>query len=144
MKHRFLVVLSVLCGLALAAPLFAHHGATRWERDKTATISGQVRQFDWQNPHPLLLLDVKNDAGVVETWAIEFHPPGVMNRGLGWTRSTFKPGDQVKVYGHPEKANLPLTNGFKSLRPLKVTFSNGAVHTVDPPGAGKIEQAGGY
>jgi Family of unknown function (DUF6152) len=81
-----------------------------------------------------LLVDVKNDKGVVETWAVEFHPPNVMNRGLGWTHNTFKPGDQVTIYGHPEKKSVPLVNGMKSLRPVKVTMASGQEVTVDPPG----------
>ena len=140
---RVLLPLTVAMITASVA-LFAHHGATRWEREKTTTISGEVKQFDWLNPHPVLLLNVKNAEGNVEVWEIEFHPPGVMNRSLGWTRKTFQPGDQVKVFGHPEKPGVALPSGYKSLRPVKVTFSNGQVHTVDPPGAGKIEQTEGY
>jgi hypothetical protein len=144
MKKKLLPLLSSTVALfALSVSLFAHHGATRWERDKWATISGEVKQFDWLNPHPVLLLNVKNAEGNVEIWEIGFHPPGVMNRGLGWTRKTFLPGDQVKIYGHPEKPGLALPSGYKSLRPVKVTFSDGREHIVDPPGA-KQGQAGGY
>jgi hypothetical protein len=82
----------------------------------------------------LLLVDVKNDKGEVETWAVEFHPPNVMSRGVGWNHSTFKPGDQVTINGHPEKKSVPIVNGMKSLRPVKVTMPGGQVVTVDPPG----------
>jgi hypothetical protein len=63
-----------------------------------------------------------------------FHPPNVMSRGVGWNHSTFKPGDQVTIYGHPEKKSVPIVNGMKSLRPVKVTMPGGQVVTVDPPG----------
>lgn len=118
----------------IAAAVAAHHGASRWDVDAWGTISGTVKRFDWQNPHPLLLVDVKNDKGEVETWAVEFHPPNVMSRGVGWTHSTFKAGDQVTIYGHPEKKSVPLVNNMKSLRPVKVTMPDGQVVTVDPPG----------
>jgi hypothetical protein len=65
---------------------------------------------------------------------VEFHPPNTMARGLGWTHSTFKPGDPITIYGHPEKKGLPIINGMHSLRPVKVTFPSGQVVTVDPPG----------
>ena len=135
MKSRVLAIFPVLVGLlAISGPVFAHHGAARWNTDEWATISGLVKEFDWQNPHPLLLLDVKNEKGGVETWAVEFHPPNVMARGVGWTHNTFKAGDPVTIYGHPEKKGLPIINGMKSLRPVKVTFPSGQVVTVDPPG----------
>jgi hypothetical protein len=134
MKNRALAILPALIEFfAISGPIFAHHGAARWNTDEWGTISGQVKEFDWQNPHPLLLIEVKSDKGNAETWAVEFHPPNVMARGVGWTHNTFKPGDQVTIYGHPEKKGLPIVNGMKSLRPVKVTFPSGQVVTVDPP-----------
>jgi len=130
----FAFVLLLFCGCFAGTGAFAHHGASRWDTDSWGTISGTVKRFDWQNPHPLLLVDVKNENGEMETWAVEFHPPNVMNRGVGWNHSTFKPGDQVTIYGHPEKKSVPIVNGMKSLRPVKVTMPTGQVVTVDPPG----------
>ena len=135
MKRGAVAILWIIFGTGfVSSAVFAHHGASRWDLDTWATISGTVREFDWQNPHPLLLLEVKNDKGAAETWAVEFHPPNVMSRGLGWTHHTFKPGDPVTIYGHPEKKSVPLVNGMKSLRPVKVTMAGGQEVTVDPPG----------
>lgn len=128
------MVLMLLSGSFVSNGAYAHHGASRWDTEAWGTISGTVKRFDWQNPHPLLLLDVKNENGEVETWAVEFHPPNVMSRGVGWSHSTFKPGDQITIYGHPEKKSVPIVNGMKSLRPVKVTMPGGQVVTVDPPG----------
>lgn len=136
MKRKTLsLVLMLLGSCFVSACLSAHHGASRWDTDAWGTISGTVKRFDWQNPHPLLLVDVKNtESGEMETWAVEFHPPNVMSRGVGWNHSTFKAGDQVTIYGHPEKKSVPIVNGMKSLRPVKVTMQSGQVVTVDPPG----------
>ena len=135
MKTRSIAILFALCVCSLlSSAVSAHHGASRWDVDSWSTITGTVKEFDWQNPHPLLLLDVKNEKGEMETWAVEFHPPNVMSRGVGWTHSTFKIGDQVAIYGHPEKKSVPIVNGMKSLRPVKVTMPGGQVVTVDPPG----------
>jgi hypothetical protein len=127
-------VLLFLGSCVMSTVALAHHGASRWNLDEWGTISGTVKRFDWENPHPLLLLEVKNDKGESETWAVEFHPPNVMSRGLGWTHDTFKPGDKVTINGHPEVKGVPLVNGMKSLRPVKVTMPSGQVVTVDPPG----------
>src|SRR5882762_8320433 len=112
MKSRGLAIFSVLVGLlAISGPVSAHHGAARWNTEEWATSSGLVKEFDWQNPHPLLLLEVKNDRGAVETWAGRFRPPNVMARGGWWTHGTFKPGDPSTLYGHPEKKGLPIVIG---------------------------------
>lgn len=136
MTRKTLALALTLLGSSLVAVVaFAHHGASRWDTDAWGTISGTVKRFDWQNPHPLLLVDVKNaENGEMETWAVEFHPPNVMSRGVGWNHSTFKAGDRVTIYGHPEKKSVPIVNGMKSLRPVKVTMPDGQVVTVDPPG----------
>ena len=136
MTRKTLTLVLVLLGSCFVSTrVLAHHGASRWDTDSWGTISGTVKRFDWQNPHPLLLVDVKNaENGEAETWAVEFHPPNVMSRGVGWNHSTFKPGDQVTIYGHPEKKSVPMVNGMKSLRPVKVTMPSGQVVTVDPPG----------
>lgn len=129
------LILMLFVSCFVSVDVFAHHGASRWDTDAWGTISGTVKRFDWQNPHPLLLVEVKSaENGEVETWAVEFHPPNVMSRGVGWNHGTFKPGDQVTIYGHPEKKSVPIVNGMKSLRPVKVTMPNGQVVTVDPPG----------
>jgi Family of unknown function (DUF6152) len=135
MKRETRALLLMLLGSCFgSAGVVAHHGASRWDTDAWGTISGTVKRFDWQNPHPLLLVDAKNENGEVETWAVEFHPPNVMSRGVGWNHNTFKPGEQVTIYGHPEKKGVPIVNGMKSIRPVKVTMPTGQVVTVDPPG----------
>ena len=127
-------VLLFLGSCVMSIVALAHHGAARWDLDEWGMITGTVKRFDWENPHPLLLLEVKSDKGESETWAVEFHPPNVMSRGLGWTHDTFKQGDKVTISGHPEVKGVPLVNGMKSLRPVKVTMPSGQVVTVDPPG----------
>jgi hypothetical protein len=135
MKHKMTaIVLMIFSSCFVSAGVFAHHGASRWDTSEWGTIAGMVKEFDWQNPHPLLLLDVKNNKGAVETWAMEFHPPNVMSRGVGWNHNTFKPGDFVTIYGHPEKKSISVANGMKSLRSVKVTMPGGQVVSVDPPG----------
>jgi len=80
-----------------------------------------VKEFDWQNPHPLLLLDVKSDKGAVETWAVEFHPPNVMARGVGWTHNTFKPGSRSPFMGIRRRKDSHHKRDEES-EAVKVTF----------------------
>jgi len=66
-----------------------------------------VKEFDWQNPHPLLLLDVKSDKGAVETWAVEFHRRTLWPGALGWTHNTFKPGSRSRFMDIRRKKDSP-------------------------------------
>jgi hypothetical protein len=87
--------------LALAVPLFAHHGQVEYER-KAVTLNGTVRKFEWTNPHCILTITVKTNKDNVEDWYAEFLPPAQMSRG-GWTRESIRPGDQISLVGRPGK-----------------------------------------
>jgi hypothetical protein len=116
--------------LMVVAPLFAHHLATGYyHHDAWATITGTVKEFRYYNPHPLLILDVKDDKGNVDAWRVEFNAPSKMTRQFGWSRETFKPGDHITIYGHP------YDGGQKVMAPSKVTGPTGKVDQVDAQNA---------
>ena len=94
-----LVVFAVLCG-----PLLAHHGTNiSYDHDKPITLTGTITEFAWSNPHVQLYFDVKDASGKVVKWAGELNSPGVLARS-GWSRRTFKAGDQVVLTVFPSKA----------------------------------------
>src|SRR5215204_2444734 len=81
----------------LAVPAFAHHGtAVSYDGTMWITVKGVVTEFRWRNPHSALFLDTVDDAGKHVTYAIELASPILMLRTLGWTRDTFKVGDDVE------------------------------------------------
>ena len=93
--------------LLLSSPLMAHHGTGTYDSSKSVTISGAVTEFLFVNPHASLFVDVKDASGKVVNWAIEMNSPGVLKRA-GWTKSTFKAGDQVTITLRPAKAGTPV------------------------------------
>ena len=110
MKKRFRVLKSLTAGafvLAafLASPALAHHSFAMYETSKTETIKGQVREFNWANPHSSLLVVTFPEKGKPSLlWTIELGSPGKLTRE-GWTKRVFKTGDRVSV------TFLPLRNG---------------------------------
>jgi hypothetical protein len=92
--------------LGLSAPLFAHHGTSVFDMNKTLTLKGSVTEWDWSNPHCLLQFDVKNDAGQIVHWIAETQNPANMVYA-GWGKATFKPGDAVTVTLVPAKNGRP-------------------------------------
>jgi hypothetical protein len=91
------VAIATLTGtLAFSAPLFAHHGAASFDTEKMTTVSGTVTEYVWTNPHVLVKVDAKDESGTVQQWVLEAWNP-VTQAGRGWTKNTFKPGDEVSL-----------------------------------------------
>ena len=85
-----------------AGPAGAHHSHSMFDTSREVTVTGTVTVFSYRNPHVFLHLDVKDDKGVVTSWAIEMSNIGNMQtRGIH--RSTFKVGDVVTVKINPLK-----------------------------------------
>jgi hypothetical protein len=111
MKYKAIKLWAPVVGLlaisAIRSPLFAHHGAAQYETDKTLTLKGTVVEWLWANPHCFLKFDVKDDSGNMVRWVAEAsNPPDMINRG--WSKGTFKPGDETSVTVHPAKSGKPI------------------------------------
>jgi hypothetical protein len=93
--------------LMMCVPALAHHGTGTYDSTKSVTLSGVVTEFAFTNPHAALYFDVKDASGKVVNWAIEMNSPGVLRRA-GWTKATFKAGDQITITVRPAKAGTPV------------------------------------
>jgi Family of unknown function (DUF6152) len=99
---RFVGVL-VIAGLVTAgSPLLAHHSFASFDMSKEQTITGVVSRFDWTNPHTFIWVDVMNDKGVTESWAIEGMSPNYLGR-RGWSKNSVKPGEKITLSIRPLK-----------------------------------------
>jgi ribosomal protein L21E len=93
--------------LAVSFPLFAHHGNASYDTEKTVTVKGTVTEYVWANPHVFVKVDAKDEAGNTLHWVIEAQNL-VQQATLGWTNTTFKPGDQVVIDVTPSKNGRPI------------------------------------
>jgi hypothetical protein len=107
MAHKLGIVAGLVGFLAFSVPLFAHHGAASFDTSKTVTVTGTVTEYIWSNPHVLVKLDARDDSGNVSHWVVEAWNP-VTQASRGWTKNTFKPGDQVIVDVAQAKNNQPV------------------------------------
>jgi len=96
-------------GLALvctAPPLLAHHSTAMYNMASPITVTGVVKRFEWTNPHAFIYLEVKDDNGKTEEWAIEMMSLNHL-KSYGWARDLVKPGDVISCTGGRAKSGLP-------------------------------------
>jgi len=77
----------------------AHHSIARvYDDTRRATVSGIVTEFRFINPHPLLVVEVVDDAGETAVWQLEMDNRFELAR-VGMTAETFAAGDRVAAEG---------------------------------------------
>ena len=107
MKAKFLVIFALAGSLVASIPLLAHHGNAAFDVGKRVTVKGTVTEWVWANPHCWLKFDAKDDKGNVTHWVAETNnAPDMIERG--WSKNTFKPGDEVTVTVEPVKSGNPV------------------------------------
>jgi hypothetical protein len=108
LKSKFLIILALAVGGSmLSLPLLAHHGVAAYDMTKVVTLKGTVTQWAWSNPHCVLMFDVRDDGGQVAHWSAETENPSSMIH-QGWTRESFKPGDQITITVYQAKNGKPI------------------------------------
>jgi hypothetical protein len=115
MKTRLKVLLSIGAIGLMAMPVLAHHSGAMFEKEKTITVEGVVKQFQYTNPHSWLLVEVKNKDGSVTTWGFEAEGPSTLQRA-GIRPSDFAVGTKLKITGHPMKDGSPAAAWVDAVR----------------------------
>jgi hypothetical protein len=126
-KALFIVVSALAVLVSSAA---AHHSPVVFDRTKEVKLAGSVKEFRWSNPHSFIELDVRNEAGGMDTWAVEMNPPSYLVKA-GWTSKTVKPGDVVTVMVNPLRTNE------KAGKFVSITLADGQVLTENPPSSAR-------
>ena len=98
--------ISTLClaGLALAisSPAFAHHSFSMFDRTKATNLLGNVKEYEWTNPHVWIHIMAPDAAGQQREWSFEMQAIAQDMAG-GWRPDSVKPGDKVSIEFHPLK-----------------------------------------
>jgi hypothetical protein len=103
MKFRFISVIAAC--LLFSANANAHHSyAAEFDPEHPATIEGVVTEVWFKNPHVRYYIKVTDEDGNEVAWDTRGLAPVKLVR-MGWTKSTIKVGDKVKLYGHVGREN---------------------------------------
>ena len=113
----FVRAIVILALVPAAVPLSAHHS---WpvSHERLVTVKGTVTQFVWNNPHPMITLDVRTNDGRTELWLIGGPAINRMEAN-GWTKTTVKPGDVITGIGYQ------FADGQKILRLERTVLADG-------------------
>jgi hypothetical protein len=118
--NKLLTTIILLAVLTAIAPLAAHHGrGSTYDMNKRVTLKGVVSRVDWRNPHVVIYMDVKDDAGKVVTWG--FENAGVSQLAqAGYNRNSLKVGQDITAIVNPA------ANGAPTAIVVKVILADGS------------------
>ena len=87
--------------LLFASVLWSHHSPSAiFDMTKRISVTGTLTKIDWINPHIVMAMEAKGDAGKVDHWTFESNPPS-WYRSVGLARADFAKavGQTVTVEG---------------------------------------------
>ena len=96
---RFRLGLAAICAGSLVLPAWAHHSHGNYTETFT-DIEGVVTEVHLIVPHSWLYLEVTDENGESQMWALEATGRTGLER-IGVTRDYVQPGDRVKARCHP-------------------------------------------
>jgi hypothetical protein len=91
--------------LLIASPASSQRSfSANYDSGRQLRLQGVVTRIDWVNPHAFLFINVRDAAGTVANWAVEFGNPLELERD-GWKRSSLRIGDAVTIEGNPARGD---------------------------------------
>ena len=111
MRAKFLIALCAAIAILVAIRAFAHHSfAAEFDFNKSITLAGVLTKMVWENPHGWIFLDVKDENGKVQNWAVETGSPlGLLRKGL--RKEDFPVGVEIIVEGFRGRGERLTANG---------------------------------
>lgn len=100
---RWRTFIPAVIAVLLTTPVgLAHHGSSiSYDMEHPWTTKAVVVEFRYQNPHPTLIFERKNDKGETEKWVTELITNPSFLLRAGWTKSrseaALKPGTPITV-----------------------------------------------
>ena len=121
-----IIATATIAAMCLAMPALAHHSFSMFDHDKTITMNGTLKEFEWTNPHAWIhIMATDEKSGKPVEWSFEMGSVGQI-AAQGWKPDLVKPGDRIAVMMHPLKdgshggqyvsATLPDGRSFRNVQ----------------------------
>lgn len=118
MINRTIAIL--LLSVLGSAPALAHHAFSMFDQNKRVLLEGEIKEFQWANPHVWVQILVKQPDGKEVEWSIEGASPNGLRR-QGWSSKSLLPDMKVKLM------MSPLKNGGPGGSLISVTLPDGTL-----------------
>ncbi len=106
MKHRSSVLAAAFAVVAVL-PSYAHHSfAAEFSYDNTGTITGEVVEVLFVNPHARYFIAIKDASGQEKLWDAQTRSPNAL-LNAGWSKDTVRVGERVTIEGNLGRDNAP-------------------------------------
>jgi len=130
MLIKVAVAIVSLAVLLTATPVLAHHAfSAEFDADRPMQLQGTVTKTEWINPHSWIHIEVKDDDGNVENWAIECGAPNALIR-RGLNKNSVPVGTELVVDGYGAK------DGSNTANARDITLPDGSQFYAGSSGTG--------
>jgi hypothetical protein len=93
-----------LMTVLLSAAAEGHHSiAGVYDDRQRKTVEGVVKELQFVNPHPFVIVDVREGPEAPQSWRLEMDNRTELVH-VGFTSETLKPGDRIVVIGMPARS----------------------------------------
>ncbi len=122
-------------------PAAAHHSSSGYDLGKTIELRVTVTKFEFVNPHAYVFFTLPDANGKPAEGRCELPALTALSR-LGWTRTTFRPGQKVTIKGAPARheENVCMLQSFigedgREISRTEDLTKTGASAALNPPTA---------
>jgi hypothetical protein len=100
-NNRITVIVAACLAFGVGAPAWSHHSfPATYHVDKLETVTGEVVQFLYRNPHSFITIIAKGKDGKDHRYAIEWGGSAALGRNA-ISAATLRAGDKVTITGNP-------------------------------------------
>jgi hypothetical protein len=96
--------------LALSAftmtPALAHHSFAAYDQTVTKSVTGTLKEFDWNAPHSSMTIAFTDATGKADEVSVTTGAPAVIS-GQGFKPRDFKVGQKATMTWHPNRNGVP-------------------------------------
>jgi hypothetical protein len=104
-SKRVPAIVAAVLAFGIGAPAWAHHSfPATYHVDQLETITGEVVQFLYRNPHSFINVLATGKDGKVHRYAIEWGGSAALGRGEV-SAATLRAGDKVTITGNPGRVD---------------------------------------
>ena len=114
--RKILSVVAVLACLLASVDSYSHHSfSAEFDVGRPVNLAGTVKSVEWTNPHAWLHMEVTDNKGKVQQWAVELLGVNSLVRN-GMSQKTVKPGDKLTVIGYGARNGTNTANASSVTR----------------------------